>query len=123
MRRRRWWLGAGRWWSMMSRRRAMCSPTCWATWASPSGAWTQVPPQLPPPAEEPSPPTSALAGARILLAEDNRLNQEVALALLGEAGMQIDVVADGKAAVDRVREHDYDAVLLDMQMPVMDGLD
>ena len=78
---------------------------------------------MPPPVEEASPPTSALTGARILLAEDNRLNQEVAVALLAEAGMHTDVVADGKAAVDRVREHDYDAVLLDMQMPVMDGLD
>ena len=80
-------------------------------------------PPLPAPAEEANAPVSALAGARILLAEDNRLNQEVALAVLAEAGMQIDVVADGAAAVASVREHEYDAVLLDMQMPVMDGLD
>jgi signal transduction histidine kinase/DNA-binding response OmpR family regulator/HPt (histidine-containing phosphotransfer) domain-containing protein len=79
--------------------------------------------RTPVPAEPPSAPIAALAGARILLAEDNRLNQEVALALLAEAGMKIDVVADGEAAVSRVREHEYDAVLLDMQMPVMDGLD
>jgi signal transduction histidine kinase/DNA-binding response OmpR family regulator/HPt (histidine-containing phosphotransfer) domain-containing protein len=67
-------------------------------------------------------PAPALAGRHVLLAEDNQLNQEVALALLRDAGISVDLVGDGAAAVERVREHAYDAVLLDIQMPVMDGL-
>ncbi|MBP6902518.1 MAG: response regulator [Burkholderiaceae bacterium] len=61
-------------------------------------------------------------GARLLLAEDNPVNQEVALALLHAAGLQVDVVDDGLAALDRVRAQAYDLLLLDVQMPVMDGL-
>lgn len=68
-------------------------------------------------------PASALAGRHVLLAEDNQLNQEVALALLREAGISVDLVGDGAAAVEHVRERAYDAVLLDIQMPVMDGLE
>jgi signal transduction histidine kinase/DNA-binding response OmpR family regulator/HPt (histidine-containing phosphotransfer) domain-containing protein len=62
------------------------------------------------------------AGQRVLLAEDNRINQEVARELLSGVGLQVDVVADGKAAVQRAMEGRYDLVLMDMQMPVMDGL-
>ncbi|HSV69884.1 MAG TPA: response regulator [Methylibium sp.] len=65
---------------------------------------------------------AALAGARVLLVEDNPLNQEVALALLADAGIDADLAADGAAAVARVSERDYDLVLMDMQMPVLDGL-
>ncbi len=61
-------------------------------------------------------------GARILLAEDNIVNQEVALDLLGEAGLDADVVADGAEALRLVGENVYDLVLMDVQMPLMDGL-
>ncbi|HEY9108827.1 MAG TPA: ATP-binding protein [Roseateles sp.] len=60
---------------------------------------------------------------RLLLAEDNAVNQEVAVALLGSAGLTVDVAGDGQQAVDKVRTGDYALVLMDVQMPVMDGLD
>jgi CheY-like chemotaxis protein len=63
-----------------------------------------------------------LRGARVLLVEDNEINQEVALGLLGDAQMSIDVAENGEIAVRMVGEKDYDLVLMDMQMPVMDGV-
>ena len=63
-----------------------------------------------------------LRGARVLLVEDNELNQEVAMGLLEVAHMSIDLAENGKVAVRMVSEHDYDLVLMDMQMPVMDGI-
>jgi hypothetical protein len=61
--------------------------------------------------------------ARILLAEDNPLNQEVALALLQGIGLKADVAENGKDAVEAARRVTYDLILMDMQMPVMDGLE
>ncbi|MBK1613567.1 hybrid sensor histidine kinase/response regulator [Rubrivivax gelatinosus] len=63
------------------------------------------------------------AGSRVLLAEDNLVNAEVAQALLDEVGLVVDVAGDGRAAVDMALKHDYRVVLMDMQMPGMDGLD
>ncbi len=63
------------------------------------------------------------APRRLLLAEDNPVNQEVAVALIGSAGLAVDVAADGQQAVDMVQAGDYALVLMDVQMPVMDGLD
>jgi signal transduction histidine kinase/CheY-like chemotaxis protein len=63
-----------------------------------------------------------LRGARVLLVEDNELNQEVAMGLLEVAPISIDVAGNGEVAVRMVGEHDYDLVLMDMQMPVMDGV-
>ncbi len=63
-----------------------------------------------------------LRGARVLLVEDNELNQEVAMGLLETTHMSIDVADNGEIAVRMVGEHDYDLVLMDMQMPVMDGV-
>ena len=65
----------------------------------------------------------ALRPLRILLAEDNAINQEVAKALLGRRGHLVDVVGDGRAAVAAALAEDYDVVLMDLQMPVLDGLD
>jgi two-component system, sensor histidine kinase and response regulator len=62
------------------------------------------------------------AGARILLAEDNAVNVEVSTALLSAAGLFVDAVTNGVRAVDHVRSTRYDLVLMDMQMPEMDGL-
>jgi PAS domain S-box-containing protein len=62
------------------------------------------------------------AGARILLVEDTPINQEVAIDLLDEAGLCTDIAENGKQAVDLVRDGSYDLVLMDLQMPIMDGL-
>jgi PAS domain S-box-containing protein len=67
--------------------------------------------------------TSALRGRRALLAEDNKINQQVGLALLNKLGLEVDLAADGALALERVRQQHYDIVLMDMQMPVMDGLE
>ncbi len=64
----------------------------------------------------------AIRGARILLVEDNELNQEVATGLLAEGGFDIDIADNGDIALKKVQEHSYDLVLMDMQMPVMDGV-
>ncbi len=61
--------------------------------------------------------------ARLLLVEDNAINQEVALDLLREAGLSVDLAEDGAQAVERARQTDYDLILMDVHMPVMDGLD
>jgi PAS domain S-box-containing protein len=61
--------------------------------------------------------------ARLLLAEDNPVNREVALELLHGVGLAVDVAEDGVVAVELARKHRYDLVLMDIQMPNMDGLD
>ncbi|HEY5118496.1 MAG TPA: response regulator [Anaerolineales bacterium] len=75
-----------------------------------------------------APPTATfdqlatIKGARILLVEDNELNQEVASRLLRDVGFVVDLAENGQIALDKVRAADYDIVLMDMQMPVMDGV-
>jgi signal transduction histidine kinase/CheY-like chemotaxis protein len=64
---------------------------------------------------------AGLAGRRILLVEDNSINQELACDLLQRAGMAVDVAADGREALAALEDASYDAVLMDCQMPVMDG--
>jgi len=59
----------------------------------------------------------------ILLAEDNEVNQQVASAMLRKRGHVVDIVSDGRQAVDAVRAGRYDLVLMDMQMPVMGGME
>jgi PAS domain S-box-containing protein len=66
---------------------------------------------------------SVISGARVLLAEDNDINQEVAVGLLTEAGLLVDIAENGQAALDKVSRATYDLVLMDVQMPVMDGLE
>ena len=68
-------------------------------------------------------PLELLEGVRILLAEDNRTNQIVAKKFLTDVGCQIDIVGDGQQAVAKVQENPYDLVLMDIQMPVMDGVE
>jgi two-component system, sensor histidine kinase and response regulator len=62
-------------------------------------------------------------GTRVLLVEDNEINQLVAQELLGDAGYIVEVAENGKIAVDMVTGREWDLVLMDMQMPVMDGLE
>jgi two-component system sensor histidine kinase/response regulator len=63
-----------------------------------------------------------IAGARLLLVEDNEINQEVALEMLRQAGFKVDLAEHGEIALKLADVNEYDLVLMDMQMPVMDGL-
>jgi CheY-like chemotaxis protein len=60
---------------------------------------------------------------RVLLAEDNQVNQKLALRLLEQMGYRADVASNGLEAVDSVKRQLYDVILMDVQMPEMDGLD
>ncbi|MFM7784527.1 MAG: ATP-binding protein, partial [Gammaproteobacteria bacterium] len=73
-----------------------------------------------PPAREPV--AGLRAGARVLVVEDNPVNQQVARELLEEFGLAVSVAANGAEAVDRVTAESWDLVLMDVQMPVLDGL-
>lgn len=85
-------------------------------------------PFQPAPDSDPRPPVAPAPGIRgykLLLAEDNELNADIARTLLEDAGASVTVVADGKQALERFRQNPpgtYDALLMDMMMPVMDGL-
>ena len=63
------------------------------------------------------------AGARILLAEDNEVNQLVASRILKNAGLEVDIASNGRQAVSMVARGGYDLVLMDIQMPEMDGME
>lgn len=65
---------------------------------------------------------SKIKGARVLLAEDNEINQQIAVELLEQAGMVVSVANDGQEALEAVQSGDYDLVFMDIQMPHMDGL-
>ncbi|UCG05137.1 MAG: response regulator, partial [Desulfobacterales bacterium] len=62
-----------------------------------------------------------IKGARVLLVEDNEINQQVAKEILEGAGLVVTIANNGQEAVNAVKENEYDAVLMDVQMPVMDG--
>jgi two-component system sensor histidine kinase/response regulator len=68
------------------------------------------------------PDLSSIAGAEVLVAEDNELNQEVAMGLLTDAGFAVTIANNGEEALNLLKQHSYDIVLMDMQMPVMDGV-
>ncbi|MDO9227432.1 MAG: response regulator [Pseudomonadota bacterium] len=72
-------------------------------------------------------PVGDFIGARLLLCEDNEINQEVALELLREVGLSADLAENGLVALEKVRQaaesRPYDLILMDMQMPLMDGLE
>jgi signal transduction histidine kinase/CheY-like chemotaxis protein/HPt (histidine-containing phosphotransfer) domain-containing protein len=67
--------------------------------------------------------TGQLSGARLLLVEDNEINREFALELLRSEGIQVDEAIHGEEALAMVQQHAYDGVLMDIQMPVMGGLE
>lgn len=65
---------------------------------------------------------ATIKGASILLVEDNELNQEVAIGLLQDAGFHVDLAGNGQEALNMLPQKAYDIILMDMQMPVMDGV-
>ncbi len=64
----------------------------------------------------------AVKGAYLLVAEDNKINQKVALEVLSEAGIYVHIVNNGNEVLKAIENEDYDAILLDVQMPVLDGI-
>jgi two-component system sensor histidine kinase/response regulator len=80
--------------------------------------------ELPEPVQAgPSFDIDRMRGARVLLVEDNEINQEVAIGQLEDAEAFVDLAENGEVALRMIRDNDYDAVLMDMQMPVMDGIE
>lgn len=71
---------------------------------------------------QPRSPLAAIRGAHVLLVEDHAWNEQVARELLQEAGLQVSVAQDGAQAVNMVLQQPFDLVLMDMQMPVLDGV-
>jgi len=67
--------------------------------------------------------TSAMLSARILLVDDNEINQKVAARILGQIGYQPDLAENGRKALDALDKKNYDLVFMDVMMPEMDGLE
>lgn len=70
-----------------------------------------------------APTPAGLAKQRILVAEDNRVNQQIPVILLEREGYTVDVASNGAEVLSLLQEHDYDLILMDVQMPVMDGIE
>jgi len=68
-------------------------------------------------------PLTELAGRHLLLVEDNAINREIVLGLLAGTGLTIEVAENGQQAVDQCQQRSFDLILMDIQMPVMDGLE
>jgi CheY-like chemotaxis protein len=64
-----------------------------------------------------------LKDLKILLVDDNRVNQRIALLIFGQMQLKCDIASDGKEAFEMVQQKEYDLIFMDMQMPVMDGLE
>ncbi|WP_374317481.1 response regulator [Aquabacterium sp.] len=93
----------------------------WCTLALPHGTMPQEWPDEPLLGDQIA--TDALQDRHILLAEDNELNQFLTCSLLRQVGARVSVASNGHAALDMLEETDYDCVLMDMQMPELDGLE
>ncbi|WP_173346223.1 PAS domain S-box protein [Pseudoduganella dura] len=78
---------------------------------------------LPSSAAEPATPKDALQGAHLLLVEDNAFNQQIGMEMLEEAGAAVRLAGNGAEALALLEEASFDCVLMDVQMPVMDGLE
>ena len=74
------------------------------------------------PAKSPTEPTDFdLSNRRVLLAEDNHVNQRTIKAFLEIAGLEVEIAENGMVAMERIQERSFDLVLMDVQMPIMDG--
>ena len=101
--------------------RALGMPAASAATAATAATADETPPAaLAASSQEAQLPT--IAGARVLVVEDNDINQDVAIELLKGADLIVDLAENGLVALEKVREQHYDAVLMDVQMPEMDGL-
>ena len=78
---------------------------------------------LPEPSDAEAILRSCYAGSRVLLVEDNAINREVAVELLSGAGLAVETAENGRIAVEKIRNNEYDLILMDIQMPEMDGLE
>jgi CheY-like chemotaxis protein len=97
------------------------------------GVSPNAPAKIPPPAARPAPPPSspnlsansspASSTRRILLAEDNEINQRITLRLLEKLGLPADAVVNGQQASESAGQKKYDLILMDCQMPIMDGFE
>ncbi|HLY59121.1 MAG TPA: response regulator, partial [Stellaceae bacterium] len=79
--------------------------------------------EAPPPAKVPQEPVAADAGVRVLVAEDNSVNRQIAVAVLERAGFAVDTATNGAAAVAAAENQDYALILMDVHMPVLDGVE
>jgi signal transduction histidine kinase/DNA-binding response OmpR family regulator/HPt (histidine-containing phosphotransfer) domain-containing protein len=108
-------------------RARVAAPVSVAAAAAVAVAVTLVPPVIAAASENasvglPSPSPSPSSGCRVLLAEDNPVNVEVASAMLGSLGLSVHCARNGAEALQAARDGHYDIVLMDCQMPVMDGM-
>jgi CheY-like chemotaxis protein len=71
--------------------------------------------------DSPADDLAPIRGAQVLLVEDNEINQQVASELLAQAGLQVTIANNGLEAIEQVEKRHFDVVLMDIQMPVMDG--
>ena len=78
---------------------------------------------MPPQIDATTKPEAITSDARILLVEDNPINRRVAVALLRKLSQHVDMAGDGREALQMVQRNTYDLVLMDCQMPEMDGFD
>ncbi len=79
--------------------------------------------ELPPEPETPDVPAAALSKLRILLVEDNAANQKLATYILQNRGHLVEIAGDGQEAICLIEQNRYDVILMDVQMPEMDGLE
>ena len=93
-----------------------CADMSGAAEAGEAGEWRAVPYRKGPL------PVDALKGLRVLVVEDNEINQEIACALLEEHGLIVDRADDGRQALKKAETKQYHCIFMDIQMPVMDGL-
>jgi len=99
------------------------TPTATATPTSNFKASATPPPAITAPVTDNNPDLALLVGKRVLLVEDNRINQIVTSKMLEKLEMPFDVASDGEIALNYLKDHDYDLILMDIQMPIMGGLE